>query len=108
MSPIYSSVRKNDSIRRVGILFAGGPAPAANAVISTAAAAFLRNGIHVTGILNGYSNLVNYRPENPLQVGVHYRNLDAQALKRTRNSQGIMIGTAQQPRQRRAFARALG
>ena len=66
---MYSSIRKNDSIRRVGILFAGGPAPAANAVISTAAAAFLRNGIHVTGILNGYSNLVDYSPENPLRVG---------------------------------------
>ncbi len=94
MTPMYSSVRKNDSIRRVGILFAGGPAPAANAVISTAAAAFLRNGIHVTGILNGYSNLVNYSPENPLRVDLHYRNLDSQLLKRTRNSQGIMIGTA--------------
>jgi 6-phosphofructokinase 1 len=91
---MYSSVRKNDSIRRVGILFAGGPAPAANAVISTAAAAFLRNGIHVTGILNGYSNLVNYSPENPLRVDLHYRNLDSQVLKRTRNSQGIMIGTS--------------
>ncbi len=39
----------NTSIRRVGILFAGGPAPAANAVISTAAASFLRNGIRCHG-----------------------------------------------------------
>ena len=30
-------------IERVAILFAGGPAPAANAVISTAAASFRRN-----------------------------------------------------------------
>ena len=85
---------KNNSIRRVGILFAGGPAPAANAVISTAAASFLRNGIHVTGILNGYSNLINYSAENPMQVGLHYKVLDSQALRRTRNSQGIMLGTA--------------
>ena len=35
------------NIRRVAILFAGGPAPAANAVISTAAVSFLRNGIDV-------------------------------------------------------------
>jgi 6-phosphofructokinase 1 len=82
------------TIRRVGILFAGGPAPAANAVISTAAASFLRNGIQVTGILNGYSNLVTYSPDSPMQLGVHFRNLDSQALKRTRNSQGILIGTA--------------
>jgi 6-phosphofructokinase 1 len=84
----------NTSIRRVGILFAGGPAPAANAVISTAAASFLRNGIQVSGILHGYSNLVEYSPENPMKPGVHYRVLDSQALKRTRNSQGIMLGTA--------------
>ena len=84
----------NTAIRRVGILFAGGPAPAANAVISTAAASFLRNGIHVTGILHGYSNLVNYAQDNPMKVGQHYKILDSQALKRTRNSQGIMLGTA--------------
>ena len=30
--------------RRVAILFAGGPAPGANAVISTAATSFMRNG----------------------------------------------------------------
>ena len=48
------------SIRRVAILFAGGPAPAANAVISTAAVSFLRNDIEVVGILNGYSHLVEY------------------------------------------------
>jgi ATP-dependent phosphofructokinase / diphosphate-dependent phosphofructokinase len=84
----------NPSIRRVAILFAGGPAPAANAVISTAAASFLRNGIHVLGILHGYSNLVNFSPDNPLKAGQHYRVLDSQALKRTRNAQGIMLGTA--------------
>ncbi|MDG2380091.1 MAG: 6-phosphofructokinase [Pirellulaceae bacterium] len=85
---------RNDSIRRVGILFAGGPAPAANAVISTAAASFLRNGIHVTGILHGYSNLIDYSPERPLKADEHYRVIDSQVLKRTRNSQGIMLGTA--------------
>jgi 6-phosphofructokinase 1 len=48
----------------------------------------------VSGILHGYSNLVQYSPENPMKPGVHYRVLDSQALKRTRNSQGIMLGTA--------------
>ncbi len=94
MSASENTTRGNSSIRRVAILFAGGPAPAANAVISTAAASFLRNGIHVNGILHGYSNLVNYTPENPMLVGLHYKILDAQSLKRTRNSQGIMLGTA--------------
>ena len=48
--------------RRVAILFAGGPAPAANAVISTAAVSFLRNDIQVVGILHGYSRLVGISP----------------------------------------------
>ena len=80
--------------RRVAILFAGGPAPAANAVISTAAVSFLRNDIQVLGILHGYSNLVQYGPERPMQVGNDYVVIDHRMLKRTRNSQGIMIGTA--------------
>ena len=37
-------------IKRVAILFAGGPAPAANAVISAAAASFLRNDSEAIGI----------------------------------------------------------
>ena len=82
------------NIRRAAILFAGGPAPAANAVISTAAVSFLRNNIQVLGILHGYSKLVGYGTETPLQLGRDYILLDHARLKRTRNSQGIMIGTA--------------
>jgi 6-phosphofructokinase 1 len=81
-------------IRRAAILFAGGPAPAANAVISTAANSFLRNDIEVVGILNGYSRLVEFREDRPLEKGRDYIMLDAKVLKRTRNSQGILIGTA--------------
>ena len=82
------------NFRRVAILFAGGPAPAANAVISTAAVSFLRNDIEVIGILYGYSNLVQYGPDHPMQEGRDYVMLDHARLKRTRNSQGIMIGSA--------------
>jgi 6-phosphofructokinase 1 len=82
------------NIRRVGILFAGGPAPAANAVISTAAVSFLRNNIEVIGILHGYSHLVDYGPDHPLQEGRDYIHLTHQLLRRTRNSRGILIGTA--------------
>ena len=82
------------NIRRAAILFAGGPAPAANAVISTAAASFLRNGIQVLGIQRGYSGLVDYTAEAPLEADKHYVVIDNRILKRTRNTQGIMIGTA--------------
>jgi ATP-dependent phosphofructokinase / diphosphate-dependent phosphofructokinase len=81
-------------IRRVAILFAGGPAPAANAVISTAANSFWRNGIQVVGILNGYSRLVEYCENRPMEPGRDYIELNQSALRRTRNSQGILIGTA--------------
>ncbi len=82
------------NIRRVAILFAGGPAPAANAVISTASVSFLRNNIDVLGIKYGYSYLMEYSPERPLQEGRDYIHINHQVLKRTRNTQGIIIGTA--------------
>jgi 6-phosphofructokinase 1 len=82
------------NIHRVAILFAGGPAPAANAVISTAAASFLRNGIEVVGIMNGYSRLADFCANCPLEQGRDYILLDGRVLRRTRNSQGILIGTA--------------
>ena len=82
------------NIRRVAILFAGGPAPAANAVISTAAVSFLRNNIDVIGVLYGYSNLMAYSPDRPLIENRDYIRISHNSLKRTRNSQGILIGTA--------------
>lgn len=91
MTPPSNSDRK---IRRVAILFAGGPAPAANAVISTCAASFLRNGTGVLGIKHGYSRLAEYSPERPLQQGRDYIDIDLGVLRRTRNTQGILIGTA--------------
>src|SRR6185503_4008537 len=80
--------------RRVALLFAGGPAPAANAVISTCAASFVRNGIGVLGIKYGYSRLADYSLERPLLSGRDYIVIDHNVLRRTRNSQGILIGTA--------------
>ena len=81
-------------IHRVAILFAGGPAPAANAVISAAAISFLRNGIEVVGVLHGYSGLVKYAADQPLIEGRDYIFIDSKILRRTRNSQGIILGTA--------------
>jgi ATP-dependent phosphofructokinase / diphosphate-dependent phosphofructokinase len=82
------------SFKRVAILFSGGPAPAANAVISTAAACFGKAKIEAIGILNGYKNLMDYDAAKPLQEGEHFIRLDSKVLHRSRNSQGILIGTA--------------
>ena len=84
----------NKNIKKVAILFSGGPAPAANAVISTAAVSFLRNGIEVVGIKHGYSNLMQYSSDHPMEEGRDFITLDHSILSRSRNKQGIMIGTA--------------
>ncbi|MEM8679469.1 MAG: 6-phosphofructokinase [Planctomycetota bacterium] len=83
-----------NKIKRVAILFAGGPAPAANAVISTAATSFMRNGIQVIGVLHGYKGLQRFGPDRPILVGRDYKVIEHQTLARSRNSQGILIGTA--------------
>lgn len=92
--PLGRPPKSETKIRRVAIVFAGGPAPAANAVISTAAVSFLRNDIEVLGIMHGYSHLVEYAPDRPLVEDRDYVKFDHRLLRRTRNSQGIMIGTA--------------
>lgn len=80
--------------RRVAILFAGGPAPAANAVISAAAASFLKAGVEVVGIKNGYSHLVDFDGSTPLVADQHYVEISHKFLSRSRNKQGILIGTS--------------
>lgn len=82
------------SFKRIAILFAGGPAPSANAVISAAAASFLRAGVEVVGIKHGYSSLAEFDAAQPLEEGKDFILLTHKVLGRTRNSQGIMIGTA--------------
>ncbi|MEM9185640.1 MAG: 6-phosphofructokinase [Planctomycetota bacterium] len=84
----------SSNLKRVAILFAGGPAPAANAVISAAAVSFLRNGIEVVGVKHGYSGLIEFGPDRPMVEGADYVMIDHKMLSRTRNRAGIMIGTA--------------
>jgi ATP-dependent phosphofructokinase / diphosphate-dependent phosphofructokinase len=95
MSESLSRPPKGDhQFRRVAILFAGGPAPAANAVISTAATSFMRNGTEVIGMKHGYSSLADYSADKPLVQGSDYVLVTPEFLKRTRSAQGIMLGTA--------------
>jgi 6-phosphofructokinase len=95
MSESLSRPPKGDhQFRRVAILFAGGPAPGANAVISTAATSFMRNGTEVIGMKHGYSSLADYSADKPLVQGRDYVIVTPDFLKRTRSGQGIMLGTA--------------
>ena len=84
-----------DAVKRVAIVFSGGPAPAANAVISAAANSFLEAGIEVLGIFHGYTNLQQYDPAtHPMLEPEHYRSLMAADIRGLRNTRGVIIGTA--------------
>ena len=83
------------SIRRVGIVFAGGPAPGANSVIAAATMAFRRNGREVVGFMNGYSGLQDYDAEQrPLVEGTDYFVFQDHHLRGLRNARGILVGTS--------------
>jgi ATP-dependent phosphofructokinase / diphosphate-dependent phosphofructokinase len=87
--------KKGEHVKRVGILFAGGPAPAANAVISAAAISFLEDDREVVGFFHGYSNLQDYHPvSHRLLPDEHYRLFEEKDLRGLRNSRGVVIGTA--------------
>jgi 6-phosphofructokinase 1 len=83
------------NIKRVGIIFAGGPAPAANAVIGAAAISFLEEKVEVVGFFHGYSNLQDYHPiSHRLVPDRHYRMLTEKDTRGLRNTRGILIGTS--------------
>lgn len=93
--PPPSPTRKGNHIRRVAIVFSGGPAPAANAVISAAATSFMEDGREVIGFFHGYSNLQDYHPvTHRLLPDEHYRIFAERDVNGLRNSRGIVIGTA--------------
>lgn len=82
------------AIQKVGIVFSGGPAPGANAVISAAASQLRRSGREVIGFLHGYSGLEQYVPgTRPLVAEVDYHIFSDRDLRGLRNSRGIAIGT---------------
>lgn len=81
-------------IERVGIVFSGGPAPAANAVISAAALSFLNSGIEVLGFYDGYENLENYSEDRPLLEGQHFIRLTRNDVSAIRNRKDIILRTS--------------
>ena len=81
-------------IKRVGMLFSGGPAPAANAVISAAALSFLNSGIEVIGFYDGYEGLENYSADNPLVEGKNFIRLTRDDVSAIRNRKDIILRTS--------------
>jgi len=94
-SKIVKPVDQATDIKRVGIIFAGGPAPGANAVISAAAISFLDTGREVIGFNEGYRYLERYHTvTDRLQKDEHYRIFTPADVTGVRNTQGVLIGTS--------------
>lgn len=86
---------KGDHIRRVGIVFSGGPAPGANAVISAAALSFLDVGRQVIGFYEGFEHLQYYHQFSyRLLKDIHYKDFSHRDVTGIRNQRGIIIGTS--------------
>ncbi|OHD66370.1 MAG: hypothetical protein A2176_07775 [Spirochaetes bacterium RBG_13_51_14] len=79
---------------RVGVLFSGGPAPSANAVISSVSLNFLDNNVPVTGIMRGYEFIQDFNKNYPkLRKDLHYGNITYEITK-ARNRSGIFLRTS--------------
>ncbi len=80
-------------LKRVGMLFSGGPAPAANAVISAAVMNLVNAGVEVYGLLDGYQHLAEFDGVS-LEEGTHYRRLGVDDVSGHRHTGHILIRTS--------------
>ncbi len=81
--------------KKVGLLFSGGPAPAANAVISSTVLSFLNKGVQVIGFYRGFEYLEDFEKYNPYSLveNIHYIKLDS-SLSKIRNKRGVITKTS--------------
>ncbi len=81
--------------KKVAVLFSGGPAPAANAVISSVSLSFINAKIPILGFFYGFESLENFDEQNRLSLkeGTHYEVLDT-SISRIRNRRGVYLKTA--------------
>jgi 6-phosphofructokinase len=81
--------------KKVAILFSGGPAPSANAVISSVALNFINARVPIIGFFFGFEFLENYDSKNRycLAPNVHYQVLDSN-ISGIRNRRGVYLKTS--------------
>ena len=81
--------------KKIGVLFSGGPASAANTVISSAVLAFINHGLPVIGFYKGFEYLENFEKYNPYSLfeNVHYVHFDSTVTK-IRNQRGVFLKTS--------------
>lgn len=81
--------------KKIGVLFSGGPASAANTVISSAVLAFINNGISVIGFYKGYEYLEKFEKYNPYSLleKIHFLHFDS-SVSKIRNIRGVFLRTS--------------
>ncbi len=81
--------------KKVALLFSGGPAPSANAVISSVALNFINAKVPIIGFFFGFEFLENYDHKNRycLAPNVHYQALDSD-ISSIRNRRGVFLKTS--------------
>lgn len=89
-----SAMGTDRAIRRVGLVFSGGPAPAANAVISACALSFLDQGVEVIGFLDGYAHIQSFQPGDQLVAGEDYLRMGVADVSGIRNRKSVVLRTS--------------
>jgi 6-phosphofructokinase len=81
--------------KKIGLVFSGGPAPSANAVISSVCLSFIDKKIPIIGFFYGFEFLEKYDSHDrySLVEKVHYQTLDA-SIARIRNRRGVYLKTS--------------
>ena len=81
--------------KKVGIIFSGGPAPSANAVISSVSLSFINKKIPIIGIYYGFEFLEQFDPHHRFSLieGTHYEIID-NTISRIRNRRGVYLKTS--------------
>jgi len=79
----------------VAMLFSGGPAPSANAVLSSLALNLLNEDIRAVGIYKGFEFLEKFNINDPYSLikGIHYQLLDY-SVSGIRNKKGVLLKTS--------------
>jgi 6-phosphofructokinase 1 len=85
---------KRESIGHVGILFSGGPAPAANTVLSAAVMNFINAGVEVYAFIQGFHFIQNFQEGMTLTPNEHYKVLTLADVSGIRNQRAITIKTS--------------
>ncbi len=81
-------------IKHVGILFSGGPAPAANTVLSAAVMNFINAGVEVYGFIQGFHFIQDYEEGMVLKPNEHFKKMTLADVSGIRNQRAITVKTS--------------